>query len=175
MAPDRRLKESRPESPCCLTRVIDRALSPLPSDRFEDAEAMACALDPTITGPGRLLKRWPSLAVWLQPFPRSRRRHLAWLDGPSIGTAVPFAARDWVLVTGSDNRTGEPLLDRTLEGASNGSSSASSYVNVVPRERVNDALLQMRKPVDTRVDGALGRDVARRDGAMRALLGGASR
>ena len=91
----------------------------------------------------------------------------------SVGSRpLPFKARDWVLITDFDNKTGEPLLDGTLDHALARALANSRYVNVVPRARVVDALRLMRKPVDTRVDAAVGREVCLRDGEIRNVLTG---
>jgi len=103
---------------------------------------------------------------------------IAWLARSGAGTSagslrpLPFKARDWVLVADFENRTGEPLLDGTLEYALGRELSNSRYVNVVPRARIGDALRLMRKPLDTRLDAAVGREVCLRDGQIRALLTG---
>jgi tetratricopeptide (TPR) repeat protein len=86
--------------------------------------------------------------------------------------SIPFQERDWVLITRFENRTGESLLDGTLEFALERELSNSRFVNVVPRVRVEDALRLMRKPTETAVDAALGREVSLRDGGIRALLTG---
>jgi len=100
-----------------------------------------------------------------------------WLSRRDSGVAskrpgIPFNARDWVLVAGFENRTGEPLFDGTVEYALEREVSESRHVNVVPRQRVLDVLRLMRKPPDTRVDAALGREICIRDGGIRALLTG---
>jgi tetratricopeptide (TPR) repeat protein len=86
--------------------------------------------------------------------------------------SLTFQARDWVLITDFDNRTGEKLFDGTLEYALARELSNSRYVNVVPRERIGDALRLMRKPLETRVDALVGREVCLRDGEIRTLLTG---
>jgi tetratricopeptide (TPR) repeat protein len=85
---------------------------------------------------------------------------------------LPFQARDWILVADFENRTGEKLFDGTLEYALARELSNSRYVNVVPRERIGDALRLMRKPLETRVDAVVGREVCLRDGEIRTLLTG---
>ncbi len=85
---------------------------------------------------------------------------------------IAFKERDWVLITNFDNRTGEPVLDGSLEYAFERELSNSSFVNVVPRQRVNDVLLLMKRPVDTRLDRKLGEEICLRDGGVRALLTG---
>jgi len=103
---------------------------------------------------------------------------VAWLSrngsSPSAGSLRPlsFKARDWVLVAGFENRTGEPLFDGTLEYALERELGNSRYVNVVPRERIGDVLRLMRKPPETRLDAKLGLEVCLRDGGIRALLTG---
>ena len=90
----------------------------------------------------------------------------------SRGTGIPFKARDWVLVSRFENRTGQPLLDGTLEYALRRELSNSRYVNVVPRERIDDALRLMRKPLETPVDAATGQEICLRDGDIRVLVTG---
>ena len=86
--------------------------------------------------------------------------------------ALPFAERNWVLLTRFENRTGEAVFDGTAEYALGLELSNSRYVNVVPRERVEDTLGLMRMPPDTPIDRAVGREVCLRDGAIRALIDG---
>jgi len=101
----------------------------------------------------------------------------AWLSRPDSASTreprpVPFRARDWVLISSFENRTGEPLFDGMLEYALEREISESRYVNVVPRPRIADALSLMKKPVNARIDAALGREICLRDGGIRALLTG---
>lgn len=103
---------------------------------------------------------------------------VAWLSrngsASSAGSLrpLPFKARDWVLVTRFENRTGEPLFDGMVEYALEREIAESRYVNVVPQQRVMDVLQLMRKLSDTRVDATLGREICIRDGGIRALLTG---
>lgn len=85
---------------------------------------------------------------------------------------VRFRERDWVLVANFDNRTGEALFDGSLHHAFEREVMRSAFVNVAPRERIEDTLRLMRRPLGTRVDLALAREIALRDGAIRAILGG---
>lgn len=85
---------------------------------------------------------------------------------------LPFAERDWVLITTFENRTGEAVFDDVLEHALERELSNSGFVNVVPRERVEDALRLMKKPLDSPVDDATGREICLRDGGIRALVSG---
>ncbi len=95
-----------------------------------------------------------------------------WRFSHSPKKSLNFAARDWVLITNFENRTGNPVLDGTLEYAMERELSNSQFVNVVPRERTDDALRLMKKPLDARIDAAVGREICLRDGGVRALLTG---
>jgi tetratricopeptide (TPR) repeat protein len=103
---------------------------------------------------------------------------IAWLSRNGAGLdagsrpALPFHARDWVLVASFENRTGEPLFDGTLDYALGRELSNSRHVAVVSRDRVSHALRLMRKPLDARLDAPLAREVCLRDGEIRALLAG---
>ena len=86
--------------------------------------------------------------------------------------AVPFQERDWVLITSFENRTGDPVFDGSIEYAIERELSNSTFVNVIPRERTNDALQLMKKPMDTKIDAAVGKEICLRDGGIRAMLAG---
>lgn len=86
--------------------------------------------------------------------------------------ALPFAERDWVLISHFENRTGEAVFEGAVEYALERELSNSRFVNVVPRERIQDALRLMRRSSDTPVDAQVGREVCLRDGGIRALITG---
>jgi tetratricopeptide (TPR) repeat protein len=85
---------------------------------------------------------------------------------------IPFAARDYVLVAALENRTGESAFDDVLQQALTRELVGSGFVNVVPRPRIEDVLTLMKRPADRRLDAALAREVALRDGGIRAVLTG---
>jgi len=77
-----------------------------------------------------------------------------------------------VLIADFENRTAESVFDGVLEYALEREISNSHFVNVVSRERIEDTLRLMRKPLDTRIDRTLGREICLRDGGIKALLTG---
>ena len=85
---------------------------------------------------------------------------------------LSFHQRDWVLIADFENRTGEAVFDGVLESALRREIANSQFVNVVPRERINDTLQLMRKPLDIPIDSEVGREISLRDGGIRALLTG---
>ena len=90
-----------------------------------------------------------------------------WPNGPA---PLDFHERDWVLIADFENRTGETILDGTLEYALTRELSNSRFVNVVPQERIADVLRLMHLPADARIDQASGCEIALRDGEIRSLL-----
>jgi tetratricopeptide (TPR) repeat protein len=166
------LRSLRSDLPGRLVEAIERALDPEPSRRFDNAGEMLRALDRSRPGMGRVQRIVAGVVgtgavVFLLAAAFSGSN---W--SPGRAAVLPFEARDWILVTAFENRTGEPLLDGTLEYALERELSNSTFVNVVPRARVVDTLRLMLKPLDVRLDATSGREVALRDGHIRALLGG---
>ena len=109
------------------------------------------------------------IGAWLM-FPAQRARLLSHFD--SNTQVLPFAARDWVLVVPFENRSGEAMFDGVIEQALERELLESGFVNVVPKPRVEDALALMKRPPDSRLDAGLAREVALRDGGIRAILSG---
>jgi tetratricopeptide (TPR) repeat protein len=166
------LRSLRPDLPARLVAVIDKALARDPAQRYPTAAAMGRALErclPRATTRRRAVIAASAVAAAalaaivaigvLRPWRAS-------------GPVLPFEARDWVLVTAFDNRTGDPVLDGPLEYAIARELANSTFVKVVSRTRVADTLQLMLKPADTPVDVEIGREVALRDGQIRALVAG---
>jgi tetratricopeptide (TPR) repeat protein len=76
----------------------------------------------------------------------------------------------WLLVTASENRSGEPLLDETVPFLIERDIANSNWIHVVPQLRVEDILHLMRRDVRGRVDESLGREICLRDGGIRLMV-----
>lgn len=135
------------------------------------AEA-ACVTSPTKQGLTRANKRGVWLAVACSTVVLLLASFAALYVSHGKQSKIAFQARDWVLITDFDNRTGEPVLNGSLEYAVERELDNSQFVNVVPRVRVNDVLALMRKPLDSKIDPGLGREICLRDGGIRAMLAG---
>jgi DNA-binding winged helix-turn-helix (wHTH) protein/tetratricopeptide (TPR) repeat protein len=85
---------------------------------------------------------------------------------------LAFMPRGWVLIAHFENRTGEPLLDGSLEAELARELAYSKFVNVVPPERVYDALRLMKRAPQYPLDPLTSREVCLRDGGIQALLYG---
>lgn len=82
-----------------------------------------------------------------------------------------FSEGGWVLISDFDNNTGEPIFDKTLGEALAISLQQSSFVNVLPRDRVFASLKRMERESTTRLDESLAREVCQREN-VRLLLAG---
>lgn len=91
------------------------------------------------------------------------------------GQALAFQARDWILVTDFENQTGQEMFDAGLETAMSVSIQQSQYVNVFPAGRVRETLTRMKLAGTTKIDEAVGREVALREGIKALLACGISR
>ena len=164
----KRLADSRSDLTRELSAAVDRATSRDPASRFSGVGEFLEAL-PRAVRDRRANTRRLTVAMLAAT---SVLTAAGWLWHRGGGPSIPFAARDWVLVASFDNRTGDARFDDVLELALHRELINSAFVNVVPRPRIEDALTLMRKPADSPVDALLAREVALRDGAIRAVLTG---
>lgn len=107
--------------------------------------------------PGRLrhtAKAQRDLPLWRRPLAMAAQAAvvLAAVLGVWLLTrpqpAIAFAERDWVVLGGLHNFTGNRLLDDALDQAFRISLEQSRYVNVVSDDRVGRTLEMMRKPLN---------------------------
>jgi len=85
--------------------------------------------------------------------------------------AIAFAKRDWVVVGDLKNLTGETSFDDSLETAFRIGLEQSRYVNVLSDLKTRETVkLMQRDPEQTKVDRAIGSEVAIRDGARALIL-----
>lgn len=84
--------------------------------------------------------------------------------------AIAFADRDWIVVGDLKNLTGQGVLDDSLDAAFRISLEQSRYANLVPVLQINDTLQRMQKPPGTKIDRAIGSEIALREGARALIL-----
>lgn len=85
--------------------------------------------------------------------------------------SIAFAQRDWVVVGDLNNLTGKPILEESLENPFRLGLEQSQYVNVLSTLKTRDTVaLMQRDPTKTRVDRAVGSEVAIRAGARALIL-----
>ena len=116
-----------------------------------------------------------------------RKRKLALTSGSSLivlaliaiylftgGSTLPFAKRDWILITDFENLTGNPLFDKSLYTAFSLSTGQSRYVNVFSRTRMIETLARMEIEDQMSVDEPTGREIAVREGIGLFIVPGIS-
>jgi serine/threonine-protein kinase len=183
------MREERADLPRALATVIERALQPDPARRYQSAAELESALA-AVVGLRRTRRNLlvaAGLAIVLTAAAGTAWKVARPVDSPDAGGAIgaevnpqqepepqslTFNARDWVLIVPFENRTGEAVLDGTLESALEHELANSAFVNVAPRDRIDDVLQLMQKPASTTLDARLGREIALRDGDIRLLIAG---
>jgi tetratricopeptide (TPR) repeat protein len=96
----------------------------------------------------------------------------AWQARIRSHTPPPFRDDTWVLVARVDTGAADPGLEDSLQFALERELSASPSIRVVARPRVQDVLRLMRRPDATPLTGPVAREVALRDGTVRAIVAG---
>ena len=82
----------------------------------------------------------------------------------SSANTVPFARRDWVVITDFENLTENPVFDKSLYTAFSLTANQSRYINVFPRSRMLETLTRMEIKDQKYVDDKTGREIAIREG-----------
>ena len=174
------LAEAHPELPEPFVQIVDRALDPEAGRRYASASEMESALTAWVSHPRERSRFWRAavgvaavlltaiaVATWSGVLPLSQRA------ATTTGAPLAFEERDWVLVADFENTTGEDRFDGAIDATLfERVLRNSSFVNVVLRARVNDALQLMQKPVETALDLAVALEVALRDGETKAVVAG---
>jgi tetratricopeptide (TPR) repeat protein len=181
------LREACPAVPDTLAHVIETLLATASKERYQsaaDAEAALRRTLPDSTPPPRhqgyrlatmtvagaavLTASLAGVAVWR-----------GWTIAPAVArhNAPPFAVKagDWIVVSEVVNHTGEPVLDVTLRAAIERELEYSDFVRVVQRDRIEDALKLLERPLDSPLSRDLALELSQRDGGIRALVTGAIR
>lgn len=163
------VRDRRPDVPRRLAAAIDRATAPTKAARFQTAADLATAITESAT-----TRRWVQVAAvavvsaaiatgsWMLAARRST---------PATATIAP-ATPPSVMVIPFENNSRDRTSDGLVEFAIERDLLNAGWLNPVPRDRVDDALRLMRLPPDARLDAALGRQVALRDGGIDAMLTG---
>jgi tetratricopeptide (TPR) repeat protein len=88
----------------------------------------------------------------------------------SDAVALSIRPQGAVIVAALENRTGESLFDGTIEYLLERELAELGVADMVSRERTADVLKLMKQPPDAALSPALAREVALRDGGVRAIV-----
>jgi len=102
---------------------------------------------------------------------------LAWATGylPFLTKPAALTEKDTILLADFVNTTGEVVLDETLKQALAVQLSQSPFLNILPDDRLHDALRFMGRSPDERVTRDIAREICERQGIKAMLLGSVSR
>jgi serine/threonine protein kinase/tetratricopeptide (TPR) repeat protein len=154
----------RESVPPTVEAALAKALARAPADRFTTAQQFAAALPTGWQPTGAPRARRPRRVKRWMAIPAVVVAALAVVGGLRLlsSSGIDFAARDWIVLTEFDNQTGDSVFEGSLNSALTVGLQQSRYVNVLPRTRIAEVLAQMERPDTTRLDEAVGREVALR-------------
>ena len=165
-----------PHVPLSLERIILKALSKAPEERYQSAAEIVSALDLFETGDTpddvRPPRRWRGLAA------AAAALALAATVGGArwLWPAAPEpTARLAVLVGDTVNRTGEVAFDGTVGELLSTSLEQSRFISLFPRTRLTYVLGLMQRDPATVVDDGIGREIALREGLGALVTSSVSR
>ena len=181
------LRQACPGVPDMLAHVVETLLAIDPSERYQSAADAEAALRRTISDaaprPRHQGQRLATMAVAGAVVLTASLAGVALWDGWTIVPGAtrhsrpPFGVKagDWIVVSEVVNHTGEPVLDGTLRAAIERELEYSDFVRVVQRDRIEDALKLLERPLDSPLSKELALELSKRDGGIRALVTGAIR
>jgi tetratricopeptide (TPR) repeat protein len=186
------LRVVRPAVPATVDEAIKRAMALVPADRFGSVAQFAEALTPlassaTRTPPNRS-RAWPgvprrlviagaivaaaALGVTVAGLLALRTLRP---NPPTLLSTGALKEREQVLIADFESRTQDSMVSTAVAEAFRIDFAGSPVVTVVPPARVGEALSRMRRPTTTRLDAALAREVALREGVKAIVTGQVAR
>jgi serine/threonine protein kinase len=179
------LPASIPAIPPSLAIILQKAMAKDAGERYQTADALLADLkQAAVGGPSETETTWgetPGSSVGGPGTARSQRIRRSWVRASLLGVIIvaavvagvfwyqgrqpvlSFAARDWVLVSDFENRTGDAMFDKSLDTALTVSLSQSRHANVFPASQVGPVLKRMGKAADAAVTEQVGREVCQRE------------
>jgi len=166
-----------------LQKIIGRTLAKDPDERYQTMRDVQADLKKVSSGLIAVPMGWrflrPLRLALTAAVLISAVLAAAWLAKiiffKTPAKALAFQARDWILITDFENKTGEQVFDGSLETALTVGTQQSQYVNVFPLSRMQETLRRMRRADVKKVDETIGREIALREGIKGILACGISK
>ena len=183
----------RPNLPRLVDEALRKAMAPVPADRFTSAAQFAEALG------GSSSAAVPATETAEMAGQALRKRRLGWTGAialaglgatvvgyvilPALGigptktllSAGVLQQRDPVLIADFESRAQDSLLGPAVTEAFRIDFAGSPVVRVTAPAKVTEALERMRRPATSRLDAALAREVAVREGIKAVVTGHVAR
>ncbi|HTG84156.1 MAG TPA: protein kinase [Gemmatimonadales bacterium] len=181
------LRLVRPSVEATVDEAITRAMALAPADRFSSVAQFAQALTPLTPSATRAPSTRPGLprrlvmaaaiaaaVLGLTAAGLLALRALRPQPATLLSTGV-LKEREPVLIADFESRTHDSIVGPAVTEAFRIDFAGSPVVTVLPPDRVSRALSRMRRPATTRLDAALAREVAVREGIKAIVTGQVSR
>jgi serine/threonine-protein kinase len=174
----------RPTVPRSVDQTIRKAMAPVPADRFASAALLADALHTVATSDAEILPRWKRLtrhtaaaivALAVIGLGAAATRYLTIRSrepapGTLLGAGV-LAQRERLLLADFGIRQVDSSLGGVLTEAFRIDLAQSPAVTLVPPLQVAEVLARMERPDTARLDPALTREIAVREGIKAVVTG----
>ena len=170
----RPVRTVRPDVPASLATAIDRALNPVPEQRYGTAATFAHDLAALKPRANAALKRLATAGAIVLACAAVFGINHAWLGRSRVsqsGRTGFIAPQGWLLVGAFTGTTGDRDLEATLQQAVTGELEESSYLNVFPVTRLRESLERMERPLTTSIDEQLGLEICKREGLDAVVTG----
>ncbi len=179
------LSPVRPGIPPVLDRITQRLLQKEPDRRYQSAADVIADLHSARTGIASMSTTWTGHIVHAV---RSRGRlipiaigsvavlgGLAWfLTSRAARQPFELAPSKFILVADFQNQTPDSFFNHSLTEAMKVALRQSPRFNLLPSNRIRDALRRMKLSPDQPLDEATSLSLARREGAQVVVAGGVS-
>jgi eukaryotic-like serine/threonine-protein kinase len=184
------LSSANPAMPKGLDKIVARLLEKETVSRYQSAEALKRDLESVVRDCS------PTARAEVKEFPakpnyatRRARGYLymvvlaivlaaagGWMwwrhAHPAEKTvAGALSEKDTVILADFDNQTGDPVFDNTLRTALEIQLEQSPFLNIVSRQQLLEGLAYLGKPANTKIDVAVAREIAEREGVKAVLAG----
>ncbi len=176
--------ELNPEISPGLENIILRALEKEPARRYQSARELLIAQE-QLQVSSRSVPGTPRPRIPRRSRDPSKKLLLAavllalllasWLGWRSWVAHTSTRQHPLVLIGEFENRTGEAVFDQTLQELIATALEQSHFVSILPRSRVQDALVRMERLPKTPIDETIGREICQREGLQALVLGSISR
>jgi serine/threonine protein kinase/tetratricopeptide (TPR) repeat protein len=176
------LRVVRPTVPAAVDEAITRAMALVPADRFSSVVQFAEAL--TSPGPAATRAGLPRRLVIAGAIAAAglgvtaagllALRQLRPKPATLLSTGT-LKEREPVLIADFESRTQDSMFGPAVTEAFRIDFAGSPVLTVVPPSKLSAALGRMRRPATTRLDAALAREVAVREGIKAIVTGQVSR
>jgi tetratricopeptide (TPR) repeat protein/tRNA A-37 threonylcarbamoyl transferase component Bud32 len=171
--------------PMELERVVNKALSKDPEERYQHADELAADLkrlqkeiesstgSKAAAGTGQSRARLKGPAPWIALAAIAAVIAAVIVFYPS--QTVPFTERGWMIIANFENETGEEVFDDIVSEALAIDIQQSKHVNVFSHQRIDQALRRMGRDTHEFLDEKTAREVAQREGVSAVLAGSVNR